>query len=49
LCRCTGYLGIKAACHQLTAARQATGDGRQATEDLPPIAYRLEGRPGRKG
>ena len=26
LCRCTGYLGIKAACQQLTAARQATGD-----------------------
>ena len=46
LCRCTGYLSIKAACHQLTAARRETGGARHAARgpdpgSLPPTAYRL--------
>jgi aerobic-type carbon monoxide dehydrogenase small subunit (CoxS/CutS family) len=46
LCRCTGYLGIKAACQQLTTARWETGDARRAARgpdpgSPPPTAYRL--------
>ena len=36
LCRCTGYLGIKAACQQLAMARWETGSAQRAARGSDP-------------